>query len=61
MQFWVDVFLIDKLAESMKKDVKESGDRIVRLLKGLADLCVCKGVPQKDIQGTMQLPRCVNS
>ena len=47
---WVDTFLIDKLAESMKEEVTKSGDRIVRLLEGLGDLCICKGVPQKDIQ-----------
>ena len=55
---WIDIFLIDKLAESM---ALEDNEKIIRLLKGLADLCVCKGVPQKNVQGIILLPSEISS
>ena len=51
VESWVDDILMDKLADSMTTETDKGGDRIVRLMNGLSHLCVCKGEPQRGIQG----------
>lgn len=46
-----EYFLMTSLSKSAKADISNSGNRVVRLMSGLSDLCACKGVPQKYVQG----------